>query len=257
MSSLFENKLALFVLALLALGAFGLTFVLANRAPVSAAPGGDLSKTQIETIVRDYLIANPEVLLEATDALKAKQEKQREGRFASAMTKNEAQVLRSPGDHVVGNPDGDVTIVEFFDYQCGYCKQVLPDLLKLIEQDKNVRVVIKEFPILGEASVLAASAAIAAKKQGKYWEIHQAMLKEPELTEDTIMRIASRLGLDTAKLKKDMTSKDVEDQITQTHDLARKLEIDSTPSFIIDNKQVPGALSVEQFKRHIADARKK
>jgi protein-disulfide isomerase len=142
------------------------------------------------------------------------------------------------------------------DYRCGYCKKARPDVVKLIEADKNVRVVVKEFPILGADSELASRAAIASKRQGKYWEFHLAMMAEPSLDEATIFALAASKGLDVARLRKDMESKEITAQIDATHALAQKLGIDSTPTFIFGDEPVAGAVSLNRMKEMVAAERK-
>jgi protein-disulfide isomerase len=160
------------------------------------------------------------------------------------------------GDHVAGNPDGDVTMVEFFDYNCGWCKKGMPEVLAMVEEDKNLRLVLKEFPIFGGDSDYAAKAALASQKQGKYWEFHVAMLgHEGKVTRETVDKIATEVGLDVARLKTDMESPDVAEVIRRNQELATALAIGGTPAFVIDNQVVPGYLPKDGLMASVSKVR--
>jgi protein-disulfide isomerase len=213
-------------------------------------------KTEIEKIVRDYLLEHPEVIREAIQKLQAKEEQTKADAQTQAVLKNKDALFNDPETPVVGNTMGDVTVVEFFDYKCPYCKAVAAPLHQLIQEDKGVRLVMKEFPILGEDSVLAAHAALAARGQGKYWEFHQALMEHRgQFSMDAIKTIATKAGLDPAKLEADMGTMPIEPQISATHKLAQELEINATPTFIIGDKLVEGAVPLEQLKELIKKAR--
>jgi len=231
--------------------------LLAFTLPAAAETGfTDAQKQEIGGIVREYLLANPEILLDVSRELEARQKlaetEQREG----AMQANADAIFRSPHDYVAGNPDGDVTLVEFFDYNCGWCKKGLPEVVNLIEQDKNLRVVLKEFPIFGGDSDYAAKAAIASKKQGKYWELHTALLgHEGKVTAAAVDEIAAAQGLDVAKLKADMELPEVAEAIQANHALAQSLAINGTPAFIIDTQVTPGYLPAGDLLAAIEEVR--
>jgi protein-disulfide isomerase len=172
------------------------------------------------------------------------------------MQANADAIFRSPHDYVAGNPKGDVTMVEFFDYNCGWCKKGLPEVVNLIEQDKNLRVVLKEFPIFGVDSEYAAMAAIAAKKQGKYWDLHNALLAhEGKVTKEAVDEIAAAKGIDMARLKKDMDDPEVAKVITGNQALAQSLAINGTPAFIIDTHVTPGYLPAAELMTAIEAVR--
>jgi protein-disulfide isomerase len=203
----------------------------------------DAQKKEIGDIVREYLLANPEILLDVSRELESKQKLAEAQQRESALKANADAIFRSPHDYVAGNPKGDVTMVEFFDYNCGWCKKGLPEVVNLIETDKNLRVVLKEFPIFGGDSDYAAKAAIAAKKQGKYWELHTALLgHEGKVTKQAVDEIAAAQGIDMAKLKADMNSPEVAKVIADNQALAQSLAINGTPAFIIDTHLTPGYL---------------
>ena len=168
------------------------------------------------------------------------------------------ELLNDPASPVGGNPDGDVTLVEFFDYQCPYCKTIFPSIQALLAEDRNLRYVFKEFPILGRASVFAARAALAARRQGKYLEFHTAVMSaRGKLTETRVMRLAEKVGLDVDRLRRDMADGTVDAMIRRNLDLADGLGIFSTPVFIVGDTQIPGAVEIDTLKVLIARARKR
>jgi protein-disulfide isomerase len=227
-------------------------------APAALAEGSfnDGQKKEIGEIVREYLLENPDVLLEVSRALEAKQQQQEQEQRASVLQSNADLIFRSPADFVAGNPKGDVTMVEFFDYNCGWCKKGFPEVVNLMEKDKNLRVVLKEFPIFGGDSDYAAMAALAAKKQNKYWELHQAMLShEGKVTKESVDEIAAKLGIDVAKLKEDMKDPAIDKELADTRALAQQLAINGTPAFIIDDKVSPGYLPADGLTAMIEEVR--
>jgi len=234
----------------------------APPAAPSAPPSGDFSPQQrqsIEKIVKDYLIANPEIFLEVQTALESKLEQQQAERLKAAIADNARDIKRDPAADVAGNPEGDITVVEFFDYNCGYCKRGLHDVVKLIESDPKVRVVFKELPILSKGSEEASRVAIAAGKQGKYWDMHKAMLEaKGVMNEANALQIATKLGLDMDKLKKDMASPEVQKEIEKSEALAKKMGVNGTPHFLVGNRAIPGAPEVlyEQLAKHVGELRK-
>lgn len=210
----------------------------------------------IEEIVRAYLLEHPEVIRDAIEALQAKEQAAKADKQAGALVAHKDRLLADPASPVAGNPMGDVTIVEFFDYKCPYCKRVTPALAELIEADKGVRVVFKEFPILGESSLLAARAALAAQMQDRYFDFHNALMAHRGTIDDAaIGTIAESLGMDAAKLRADMKAPEVDQQLADNHALAQAMAIRSTPTFVIGDQIVPGAISIDDMKALIAAAR--
>src|SRR5690606_12063942 len=161
-------------------------------------------KKAIEGIVRDYLLNNPEILLEVSRELEKRQTAMQAAEQKRFILENRKAIFSSPHDFVFGNPNGDITVVEFFDYNCPWCKRALDELIKLTKADPNVKIILKEFPIFGENSLFTAKAAMASMKQGKYLEFHMALMKERQVTKDNVFKIAEKVGLDVAKLKADM-----------------------------------------------------
>jgi protein-disulfide isomerase len=228
-------------------------------APTRAAePLTPEQKQAVEGIVHDYLLTHPEFLIEVAHAAqqKIKQDKADDARQAIATYRK--QLFADATSPVGGNPDGDVTIVEFFDYRCPYCKQVEPALEALIGEDRQLRLVYKELPVLGADSVTASRAALAAKKQGKYDALHRAlMLLKGQINEAAVLKTAESVGLDVERLKRDMASPEIARALKANTELAEALEIRGTPGFVIGNEIVPGAIDLATLKQMIATARRK
>lgn len=211
---------------------------------------------RIEHVIRDYLVRNPEVIIEAVQGLERRQRADAQKQAQAQIALRKDDLLNDPDSPVAGNPNGDVTLVEFFDYRCPYCKQVAPAIFQLIKDDKKLRVVLKELPILGPESVVAARAALAARVQGKYLEMHHALMRlRGNFSTEAIFKAAGEAGLDVAKLKVDMESDGVKQQIEKTSDLARGLNINGTPAFVIGDRIIPGAVDIETLKTLIRQAR--
>lgn len=232
-------------------------FLFAFTAPAGAAERFDAKdKAAIETIIHDYLVENPEVLVKAFEELERRQGVAKLAETQAAVEKHRKAIYEDPGDYVAGNPDGDVTLVEFFDYQCGYCKRSFEPLMDFVEKDGNIRLVLKEFPILGPNSLLATKAAIAAKNQGRYFDMHRALYEHKGgIDEDAIMSVAAGLGLDVARLKKDMGDPAIQDQVSRTYRLAEQLGVDGTPAFVVGGTMYPGAVDEARLEGMIQQAR--
>jgi protein-disulfide isomerase len=226
-------------------------------APASAASLDDGQKAEVEKIVREYLLANPEILREMSANLEAKERAAEETARASSLKENAAQLFKAGDDPVAGNAGGDVTVVEFMDYNCGYCKKAVGEIAALVEADKNVRVVFKELPIIGgEDSEYAARAAIAAVRQGKYWDLHRALFAHMGHVDKTVtLSIAKDVGIDTGQLEKDMEDPSVAKIISSNMALAQSLQLNGTPAFIVDEKVVPGYVPQSELQAAIAAVR--
>ncbi len=216
-------------------------------------------KTAIETIVRDYFINNPEAFLDIQQAVEARMEKIQAERQKMALKENAKDLFKRSNAPIAGNPQGDITVVEFFDYNCGYCRKAFLDMAKLIEGDSKIKLVLKELPILSKGSEEAAKVALAAKLQGKYWEAHRALLSvRGELNEQTALKAMEKVGVDLAKLKKDMESAEVLGEIKLVRDIAQKMGIQGTPHFLVGDRVIAGAPGnlLEQVQGHVAELRK-
>lgn len=216
----------------------------------------DVSDDRIKALIAETLRDNPELILEALQALEARQAEAEAAAAAAVLTNERALLERDPNAPVLGNPDGDVTVVEFFDYNCPYCKRAMPEIDALLAQDGQIRLVLREWPILSEGSALAARAALAARKQGKYPEMHDALMNmRGKLEADTVMRIAGEVGLDLEKLKADMQSPEVEEHIATSMRLADALGFNGTPAFIVGDQLIPGFVEKAQLAEAVASAR--
>ena len=225
----------------------GLALAAPQQAP--AQTFGETERGEIELIVRDYLLRNPEIIVEAIEVLQAREQQAQLERQRVALASLQDEVFDSPNSPTMGNPDGDVVVVEFFDYQCGFCKRVLDDVFELTESDGNIRVVFKELPILGPESVIAARAALAARPQGLYVDFHNALMgHRGAMSERVIFGIAAEVGLDVDRLRQDMESPEVAAEIAANLQLAQQLGISGTPAFVIGDQVVPGAIGLDRMR---------
>jgi protein-disulfide isomerase len=235
-----------------------LSFLLAITTGIPAIAADDaaeLPAAEIEKIVRDYLMREPEVIYEALQELQRRQAEQQAERQRLALLESRDELVADPATPVAGNPDGDVTLVEFFDYRCGYCRRVVSSVQALLDQDDGLRVVFKELPVLGEDSVRAARAALASQKQDAYMPFHFALMRADDLSEQGIMKIADRLGMDTERLRADMAAPEVDQALEANYQLANLLGIEGTPAFVIGDELIPGAIDRTRMEALIRDAR--
>lgn len=209
----------------------------------------DTQRDEINKMIRAYILANPEIIPEAVEVLRARQN-------AAALMRSQDLLYNDGYSYVAGNENGDITIVEFYDYNCGYCKQVPGMLARLMEEDKNLRVIFKELPILAESSVIASKAAMAAMRQDKFIEFHNAMMKNNRrIDEELILNIATDLGMDEELLIKDMADPEIEANLQLTDALVRNIGISGTPGFVIGTEIVAGFRPYEELKQIIAEQR--
>src|SRR5438067_10186060 len=229
--------------------------------PLRALPGADFSPDQrkaIEAIIHDYLTKNPDVLLDALQAAEDKMKGDAKDKVAQALSTRRREIFEDPDTPIAGNPNGDVSLVEFFDYRCPYCKQVEPSLEALLSEDRQLRLVYKEFPVLGPESVTASKAALAARKQGKYDAFHRAlMVLKGQINDTAVFKTAESVGLDVDRLKRDMAAPEITRALKANTELADALDIRGTPGFVVGNEIVPGAIDLASLKQLIATARKK
>jgi protein-disulfide isomerase len=216
----------------------------------------DISDDRIKALVAETLRENPELVLEALQALEARQAEAQAATAASALIEERGILERDPNAPSFSNPDGDVTIAEFFDYNCPYCKRAMPEVNALIAEDTNVRVVLREWPILSEGSAFAARAALASRQQGKYAEMHDALMTmRGKVEAEAVLRIAGEVGLDVEKLKIDMRSPEVEEHIATSMRLAEALGFNGTPSFVVGDQLIPGFVEKPQLVEAVTAAR--
>jgi len=215
-------------------------------------------KTEVEQVVRDYLLKNPEVIVEAINELQRREKVAAAESQRAAMKTMSSELTASPNDPVMGNPDGDVTMVEFFDYRCGFCKRVFDDVKTLIKEDGNIRYVLKEFPILGDDSVYASRVAMAVwlHQPDKYPAVHTALMtNKGALGNDKVMELAKGAGVDTKALVEQMNDPKIDQTFATTQAQAQALGITGTPAFVIGQNLAPGAIPLTAMKQLVDAAR--
>jgi protein-disulfide isomerase len=238
--------------------AFALVFIVTvHCGPARAAEMPTEQRQAIEAIIHDYLLHNPDVLIEALHGAEDKLNREADAKAEIVLSDRRREIFDDPATPVGGDPKGDVTIVEFFDYRCPYCKQVLPSLQTLLKEDHKLRFLYKEMPVLGPQSVTAAHAALAAQRQGKYEAFHNAMMAtKGQITDETVYKVAGSVGLDVDLLKQDMSAPDIRQALKTNLALASELNIRGTPGFIVGNHIVPGAIDLDALRNMVAEARK-
>ena len=242
-----------------------LVFAAATLLAVSttAAPAQSISDAQrgeIERIIRDYLLKHPEVLQEAIGELEKQQAKAEAEKHKTAVKDNAEALFNSSRHVVIGNPKGDVTFVEFFDYNCGYCKRALDDMMALMKADPNLKVVLKEFPVLGPGSQDAARVGVAVRMQDKsgkkYLEYHQKLLTgRVQIDKARALAVAKEIGLDVARIERDIGGDEVRASLEESFKLAEKLGLNGTPSYVIGSEVVVGAVGLAGLKEKVNTAR--
>jgi protein-disulfide isomerase len=223
--------------------------------PIATPSPDTLDRKAVEKIVREYLLANPELLLEVQQALDAKQKEEQKVAQKAVIDGARDKIYRSAHDGVVGNPDGKVTIVEFFDYNCAYCKRAIEDMQAMTASDPDLRFVLKEFPILGPESQKASVVSMAFHNMmpEKYGEFHTQLLGgHGRAGEASAIKIAVSLGADEAKLREAMKDPKITDIFNETYDLANKLAITGTPSYVVGNEVVFGAQGRDVLNEKLA-----
>jgi protein-disulfide isomerase len=220
-------------------------------------PNGDPAVGEsMDQVIERYIRTHPEVIEQSLQALEAKRQAEEKERVKTVIAARRNELLNDPASPVSGNPNGDVTVVEFFDYRCGFCKRAAGAVSQLQKDDRSVRVVYKDFPILGEASEVAAKAALASRAQGKHQAYHEALLAaKGDLSKETALAIARDVGLDAKKLERDMEKPEWTAVIERNRALAKELGISGTPGFIVGEELYPGALDLGRLKDLVVQAR--
>jgi len=259
------HKAVLFLAAafigLLPVSGFAAEAPAAAPKPQAAAVIGftDAQRSDIEGIIKDYLTEkHPEVMAQGLQNLQQREQAAAEAKTKEKIVSEKDKLFNDPATPIAGNPKASVTVLEFFDYQCGYCKMAEEAVERVLKDDKDVKFVYKNFPILGPVSVEAAKAGLASVKQGKFQAFHSALMNKKEhLTSDMIYQTAKDSGLDVEKLKKDMTDPAIEETINASSKLGQDLGVHGTPFFIVNNTSFPGVLKYEQLKDAVNEARGK
>ncbi len=242
--------------------AASMTFAIGGAGGRAAAQSDSFTEGQvksIENIVREYLLAHPEIMLEVQEAYEKKAEAKR-GEATRSRMPEFYKALASLSSELkplsAGAGEGDVTLVEFFDYNCGYCRQTLPEVLKLLDGDKKLRIQFMEYPILAPGSKEASKFAIAAAKQGKYLEFHKAMFAAGRASKETALKVAEQIGLNMDKAKADAEAPETDALIAKIAEIGKRIFVDGTPSFVVGDKTNPGAADYDQLKQLVDEARK-
>jgi protein-disulfide isomerase len=224
-----------------------------------STPPGDEQRRAIEGIVKEYLLKNPEVIQDALVELERHQQEAQKMSQRSALTAERETLLHSPRGNIVGNVNGDVTLVEFFDYNCGYCKRALTDLRTLAKADPKLRIVLKDFPVLGPQSVEASRVGLAVKQQikgDKLFDYHVKLMESRgQVNGERALAVAKEMGLDMARIQKDMESDEVRAALEENMNLGDKLGLTGTPAFVVGEEIIAGAVGMEPLRRVIASTR--
>ncbi|WP_136616214.1 MULTISPECIES: DsbA family protein [Mesorhizobium] len=222
----------------------------------SALAAGEMSQDQFDQKIHDYILAHPEVLMQALQSLDQRQREAEAAQAKQVLASRADDIFRDKQSPVGGNAQGDVTLVEFFDYNCPYCRQMAPIMEQAAADDPQLKIVYKEFPILGPDSLFAAKAALAAQLQGRYGAFHKALIgARTRVTEAAVLRIAGEAGLDVERMKTDMQQPDIQTLIDRNTELAQALRITGTPGFVVGDQIFPGATDLETMKKLIRQAR--
>jgi protein-disulfide isomerase len=211
----------------------------------------------LNPMIEDYLLSNPRILQRVSAALEEEIRVAQAEQSRAAIAAMRVQIFEDPDHVVLGNPEGDVTLVEMFDYNCGYCRQALPDLATLIAEDPNLKVILKEFPILGPDSVAAARVGVlVAQADADYWQFHQALFtSRGAITGDTALAAAAQMGLSRVSLELEMAAPKVTAVLDRSYEIARALGISGTPTFIIGDEVIPGAIGLDGLRGRVANMR--
>lgn len=231
----------------------------ATSGPATGAAGfSSEQRAEIVSILREALRTDPTILREAITAMQEAQRTEQDNARRNALAASRDALFNDARDPVKGNPRGDVTIVEFFDARCTYCKALHPNMQQLLQRDRNIRVVMKDLPILGPNSVLASRALLAAQRQGRYEPLYDALLRlRVEPTEQVIQAEAQRAGIDWPRLKRDMDDPAIQARLQANIALAQTLQLEGTPALVIGDALVPGAVELPELERLVAEARRR
>lgn len=235
-----------------------LAVVFALATPAAAQPFTPGQREEVVRILREALTRDPSILREAITALQEDETRRADTAARSAIAALRDDLVRTPGDPVGGNPAGDVTVVEFYDIRCPYCRRMVPVIAELLRRDPGVRVVYKDMPVLGPASMLGARALLAAQKQGGYLKLHALLMTgTPTIDRDALRVAAGRAGLDWPRLERDMEVPDVAVRINNNLAVAQKLRIEGTPAYVIGGTLLPGAVDLASLEDAVASARRR
>ena len=233
-----------------------MTFLMVSFVAITPAVSESLSEKEIKKLALEAILENPQIVMDAVNLLRERDEENKESLKKQSYLDNKELLSSDPNAPTYGNPNADITIVEFFDYNCGYCKRAMTAMQEVLKNDKNLRVVYREFPILSEGSIYASRAALASRAQDKYEIFHEElMLSTQELNATLVIQIAKKIGLDVEKLQQDMNDPSVFEHIQTSRDLADALQFTGTPSFVIGDKLIGGYIPQEAIMEIIESLR--
>jgi protein-disulfide isomerase len=228
-----------------------------STAAAKPSDSGPIDRAAVERIIEEYLLTKPEIIRQASAALERREAEEKQARTVKALQSSEQALNATATDTVLGNPKGDVTVVEFMDYRCGYCKRANETVNALIASDPNVRVVIKQMPVLGAESLVAARSAMAALKQGKYPEFHRGLFALETVNQESANALAKSLSLDMTQFAQDLVSEATNAHLDAVYKLADSLAINGTPAFVVRGQLIPGAIDLAALTGLVAIARAK
>ncbi len=231
------------------------TFFQGQAQTTKKSPPTKAQREITEEIIRDYILKNPSIIREALIKLEEQDEKDKQQSIADNIKKYNSEIYADADSPVAGNKKGDVTVVVFFDYFCGYCRKTLPELKSFAAKQPSVRIIFKELPIMGPNSNVASRAALAAQRQGKYDEFHYALLESDDVSDATIKSICKRLGLNYETLKKDMNDPKINQSIERNQNLATAIGVSGTPAYLVGKRFIPGAIDAVALAKIVADER--
>ncbi|QQR35139.1 DsbA family protein [Devosia oryziradicis] len=220
-------------------------------------PVAALDPAELNPLIESYLMSDPKILQRMSVALDTTLQAEERSQATTAIASMRDAIYNDPGQVVLGNPDGDVTLVEFFDYNCGYCRAAVPDMAALLAEDPNLRIILKEFPILSNESIDAARVAVlVGEADVDYWSFHEALFtSRSQVDKQVALNAAADLGLSPVALELDMGAENVAKTIQTSYEIAKALNITGTPTYIIGNEIIPGAIGLDELKTRIANMR--
>lgn len=232
-----------------------MSFLTAMLVSVNPVISETLNEADIKKLALEAILENPQIIMEAVNLLRDRDEADKEASKKQAYLDNEDLLISDPNAPTYGNPDADITIIEFFDYNCGYCKKAMVAVQEVLRNDKNIRIVYREFPILSEGSIYASRAALASRAQNKYNVFHEELMNAQQLNKISVIQIARRIGLDIEKILIDMNDPNVFEHIQTSRDLADALQFTGTPSFVIGDRLIGGYIPEDAMLEIIASIR--
>jgi protein-disulfide isomerase len=250
-----SSKLRILFFGIIAAGVF--VFIVMFNVNVNTSQAEGITEEEVKKIISQYIKQNPQEIIDSLTQHQISQQREQEQNAQANLKQNLDEIKNNPVDPIAGNPQGDVTVVEFFDYSCGYCKKIMPYIAEIIKTDPNVKVVFKELPILGPNSFIAAQASLAVNMiaPDKYFDYHAKLMSTRVSSKASVLKIADELGIDSSKVEEKMSSQEVQSIIAANKKLAEEVGIRGTPAIVIGEQLYPGAIDLATFQKEIARVR--